>query len=161
MRGRETVKVRAWLAACAALVLLALPGRAAGQSESRIAVAARSLPRGAVLQSSDIAYRPSTGAVQSTASRAEPAAGWVTRRMISEGEPLREPAVAPPPLIKAGDAVQVVYRDGSMELRVAGRAMNAAVAGGRVTVRVDTERRFEGVATAAGLVRLDSPSRSR
>lgn len=161
MRNHESAGVRRWGAFAIALVLYAVPGKSAAQAEAKIAVASRNLPRGAVLQSSDIVYRASAGAVQSKASGPEPVAGWVTRRLISEGEPLREPAVAPPPLIKAGDAVQVVYREGSMELRVAGRAMNAAVAGGRVTVRVDTERRFEGVATAAGLVRLDTPSRSR
>jgi flagella basal body P-ring formation protein FlgA len=89
------------------------------------------------------------------------AAGWVTKRVIAEGEPLREPAVAPPALIKSGDVVQLVWTDGAIQLRLTGRAMNAATAGGRVTVRVDTERRFEGVATAPGQVRMDSPSRSR
>jgi flagella basal body P-ring formation protein FlgA len=57
--------------------------------------------------------------------------------------------------------VQVIWTDGKIELRITGRAMNAATAGGRVTVRVDTERRFEGVAISPGLVRMDSPSRSR
>jgi flagella basal body P-ring formation protein FlgA len=155
--------VRKWGALSIAVVLLAIPGRSEAQAEVKVAVAARDLPRGAVLQPADIAYRaaaPQAGA-PATAKRAEGVAGWVTRRVIAEGEPLLEPAVAPPPVIKAGDAVQAVWTDGTIELRVAGRAMNAAVAGGRVTVRVDMERRFEGVATAAGLVRLDSPSRSR
>lgn len=141
------------------LVVLAIPGRLSGQEAGKVAVAARALPRGAVLKPADIAYRADSTAAKSRGGQV--AAGWVTRRVISEGEPLREPAVGPPPLIEAGDTVQAVWSDGSIELRVAGRAMNAAVAGGRVTVRVDLTRRFEGVAIGAGLVRLDSPSRSR
>ena len=115
-----------------------------------------------MLEQKDIAYRPA-GSLPGTAAgtRAAAAAGWVTKRVIAEGEPLREPAVAPPAMIKSGDVVQVIWTDGKIELRITGRAMNAATAGGRVTVRVDTERRFEGVAIGAGLVRMDSLSRSR
>ena len=146
----------------AVLVLLGMPGGLSAQEEGKVAVAARALPRGAVLEQKDIAYRAGgslPGAAAGT--RAEVAAGWVTKRVIAEGEPLREPAVAPPALIKSGDVVQLVWTDGKIELRLTGRAMNAATAGGRVTVRVDTERRFEGVAIAPGQVRMDSPSRSR
>ena len=149
-----------WLAAL--LLLVALPGGLSAQEESRVPVAARALPRGAVLEQKDIAYRPAASLPGTAAgTRAAAAAGWVTKRVIAEGEPLREPAVAPPALIRSGDVVQVVWTDGALELRLTGRAMNAATAGGRVTVRVDTERRFEGVATAPGQVRMDSPSRSR
>ena len=154
--------MRKCAAGLVALVVLAIPGTVAGQEAGKVAVAARALPRGAVLKEADIVYR-----ADSTAAKSRPvvgagvAAGWVTRRVISEGEALREPAVGPPPVIEAGDTVQAIWSDGSIELRVAGRAMNTAAAGGRVTVRVDLERRFEGVAIGAGLVRLDSPSRSR
>ena len=144
------------------LVLVALPGRLSAQDGGKVPVAARALPRGAVLEEKDIAYQPATsptGAAAGTRPQAE--AGWVTKRVIAAGEPLREPAVAPPALIKSGDVVQVVWTDGKMEVRITGRAMNAATAGGRVTVRVDTERRFEGIAIGAGLVRMDSLSRSR
>lgn len=149
-----------------AAVLLAVavaPAGALGQEQGRVAVAARELPRGAVLKASDIAFRDDAppAVARPGESPAAVAAGWVTRRVIAEGEPLRAPAVAPPPVIRQGDAVQVIWSEGSMELRVAGRAMNAATAGGRVTVRVDLQRRFEGVAIAPGLVRMDSPSRSR
>ena len=141
----------------AALLLAGAPGALAGQEDGKVPVAARALPRGTVLEDRDIAYRPAP----SGATRVEVAAGWVTKRVIAEGEPLREPAVAPPALISSGQVVQLVWTDGKIEVRITGRAMNAATAGGRVTVRVDTERRFEGVAIGAGLVRMDSPSRSR
>ena len=147
----------------AVLVLLGLPGRSWAQDEGAVPVAARALPRGAVLEEKDIAYRPagSLPGAPASAARAGVAAGWVTKRVIAEGEPLREPAVSPPALIKSGDVVQLTWTDGRIGLKLMGRAMNAATAGGRVTVRVDTERRFEGVAIAAGQVRMDSPSRSR
>ena len=149
MPRRESAK--AGLSVLALVLAIASASPAAGQAGS-IPVAARDLPRGVALTSADIS---------ATDSLAVPRVGWVTRRTIREGEPLREPAVSPPLLVTAGDEVQVVWSDGSMELRLKGRAMNSATAGGRVNVRVDTTRRFEGVAVDAGLVRLDSSVRSR
>jgi flagellar basal body P-ring formation protein FlgA len=139
------------LSVLALLVAIAFASPAAAQTAS-IPVAARDLPRGVALAAADIA-----SADPAAASRV----GWVTRRVIREGEPLREPAVSPPLLVSAGDEVQVVWSDGALELRVKGRATNSATAGGRVSVRVDTTRRFEGVAVGAGLVRIDSSARSR
>lgn len=142
------------------LLVLAPPARAQeADAETRIAVAARDLPRGAVLQPSDIAMEAAPAGARA-GSRAQAQPGWVTRRVIAEGERLDEPAVAPPPMVRSGDEVQLIYRDGALELRLRGRAMNAAPAGGRVTVRVDAGRRFEGIAIAAGIVRMESSSRS-
>lgn len=149
-----------WPVAVAAALLALAHAPAAAQSDS-VAVAARDLPRGAVLEGRDIAYRaPAPGPTPGPAAPAV-AAGWVTRRTIAAGEALRAPAVSPPMLVSTGQEVALVWSDGAMELRLKGRAMNSAVAGGRVAVRVDMKRRFEGVAIAAGLVRMDSPSRSR
>jgi flagella basal body P-ring formation protein FlgA len=145
--------------ALALLLAAAASGRAAGQQgtgERKVPVAARDIPRGVALVSADIAYRAATATEQTSATT-----GWVTRRIITAGEVLRAPAVSPPLLVNAGDEVEAVWRDGSLELRIHGRAMNAAAEGGRVSVRVDMARRFEGVAVAAGLVKLDSPSRSK
>jgi flagellar basal body P-ring formation protein FlgA len=150
--------------ALAALALLAAPaaGQGAEHGKGTVPVAARALPRGAVLAPQDILYPPSSDvapAAASTVSAVSP--GWVTRRTIAEGEPLRPPAVSPPALVAVGAPVQLVWRDGPVELRLAGRALNAAAAGERVTVQVDGKRRFEGVAVAAGVVRLDHTSRNR
>jgi flagella basal body P-ring formation protein FlgA len=161
-----TVRALRRAASLALLLFVSARGRAAAQEPApgaRLPVAARDLPRGAVLQSSDIAFRPAPAAPGAAARAEQPAVtvGWVTRRTMSAGEVLHPPAVSPPLLVNAGDEVEAVWREGSIELRLHGRAMNAATEGGRVAVRVDMTRRFEGVAVGAGLVRLDSPSRSR
>ena len=69
-------------------------------------VAARELPRGTVLRAGDVdtlvtddgaTAGSATGPATTPAtSRADaPGAGWVVRRLVRKGEPLREPAVAP------------------------------------------------------------------
>jgi flagellar basal body P-ring formation protein FlgA len=122
----------------------------AQQVDGGAPVAARDLPRGAVLADSDLEY-----AAGSAADLAPPI-GWVTRRVVAKGEPLKPPTIARPEVIRSGDAVQVVWSGEGMEIRLNGRAMNSAQAGERVTVRVDTRRRFEGVALESGVVRLET-----
>lgn len=141
-----------------ALLLLVAPSLATAQqtavpkAEGTVPVAARDLPRGAVLQREDIALAPAAaggGAV------ADPE-GWVTRRVIAEGETLREPAITRPNLVASGEVVQLVWRQGSVELRLIGRAMGSAARGERVHVRVDSKRRFAGVVEGPALVRIEA-----
>ncbi len=105
--------------------------------------AARALARGETLAVADV-----------DGPGAERLVGWTTRRVIAAGEPLRAPAVAPPVAVKAGDPVALVYQAEGLTLRLKGTAAGAAPVGGRVPVRVDTRRRFEGVVVAPGVVRL-------
>lgn len=124
----------------------------ASEGEGTVPVAARDLPRGTVLQREDIALAPAAaggGAV------ADPE-GWLTRRVIAEGEVLREPAITRPNLVASGEVVQLVWRQGSIELRLIGRAMGSAARGERVHVRVDSKRRFAGVVEGPALVRIEA-----
>jgi flagellar basal body P-ring formation protein FlgA len=131
------------------LVLLALTLLATGAAaQEEPPVAARDLARGVALEAADV-----LGGSELV--------GWVTRRVVREGEVLRPPAIAPPEMVRSGDTVQGIWRHGGMEIRVQGRAMNSAAEGERVSVRVDARRRFEGVAAGSGVVRLDSPETSR
>lgn len=107
-------------------------------------VAARDMRRGVVLTAEDIVGGEGS----------EEIIGWVTRRVISEGDALEEPAIAAPDVIRSGDDVQLVWSDGSLEIRMNGRAMGSAAKGEKVLVRVDTQRRYQGVAVAPGEVRL-------
>ena len=132
----------------AALVLMWAPTLATAQTASGVPVAARDLPRGIVLTAEDVLIDAGVGAPN--------VIGWLTRRVIGAGEPLIEPAIARPDLIRVGDSVQLVWRDGSMEIRVNGKAMGGAAEGEKVLVRVDGKRRFEGIASAPGEVRLAS-----
>jgi flagella basal body P-ring formation protein FlgA len=139
-----------------ALLLLALaPGAAAAQSPAA-PLAAREIARGAVLVAEDVVF---PAGVQRDSAGAP--VGWVAHRVIAAGEPLRAPAVTAPDLVRVGDAVQAIFASGALELRLVGRAMGAGRAGERVMIRIDTQRRFEGVVVGPRLVRIDFPDRSR
>ncbi|HUE96628.1 MAG TPA: flagellar basal body P-ring formation chaperone FlgA, partial [Longimicrobiaceae bacterium] len=144
------MRTRGIPAIVALLALVCGAGAAHAQAAAAVPVAARDLARGTVLAPADIAMHDDADAPSAVL-------GWVTRRVVSAGEPLRSPAVAPPHVIRSGDTVQLVWRDGAMEIRMRGRAMGSAAAGEKVLVRVDTQRRFEGIAHAPGEVRLAPP----
>lgn len=117
---------------------------------SRIPVAARTLPRGAVLAATDIAWRDTTARARGDA---RVAAGWVTRRVIAAGEPLGAPAVTPPPMVRAHEPLDLVVRKSAFQLTVRGRVTRDAAAGDTVTVLLDRSRRVQGVVEAPGRVR--------
>jgi flagellar basal body P-ring formation protein FlgA len=131
--------------------MLSAAGAAAAQpAGAGPPTAARDLPRGHTLAAADIAVAAAAGPAAEGEAVVGP--GWVTRRTIREGEPLREPAVAPPLVVRAGETVEAIWRQGGMELRVRGTALGNAAAGQRVAVRLDTRRRLEGTAAAPGQV---------
>ncbi|HET7322042.1 MAG TPA: flagellar basal body P-ring formation chaperone FlgA [Longimicrobiaceae bacterium] len=144
-----------------ALLPLLLPallfaGSARAQApEPEVPVAARALERGQTLTAEDVRFPDGSAADAGTAP-----IGWVTRRVMKEGEPLTEPSIAPPDLVKQGSAVQLLWSAGALEIRLVGRALNSAAVGERVTVRVDVHRRFEGVAVGRGLVKMDLSQRN-
>jgi len=119
------------------------------------AVAARRLERGVTLTEADVAHTVAVQWGEPQRDAVDVGAGWVTRRVIAAGEPLRSPAVAPPLLVNAGELVQVVARRGSVELTLRARAVSSAAAGERVTVRTEAGRRLRGIAVARGVVRID------
>jgi flagella basal body P-ring formation protein FlgA len=129
----------------------------AGRDPDPGPAAARDLPRGITLTEADIVRG---GDPALTATNADGVGeGWVTRRLIAAGEPLRRPAVAPPVWVVTGESVQVLYRVGSVEARLRGTAMGSASKDERVLVRIDTRRRVEGVAVAPGLVNFQGEIR--
>ncbi|MDB4917744.1 MAG: hypothetical protein JWM95_5388 [Gemmatimonadetes bacterium] len=128
-------------------------------------VAARAIPRGAVLTAADIAYArphhplPHSVEVLDTiphpASEADSLVGWSTRRMIKAGEVLRAPAIIAPQLVKAGDVVELQWRNGSILITAKGHATRSAGAGERVTVRMTSQQSLEGSVIGAGRVRVE------
>lgn len=135
------------------LALGAAPrGAVAQEGSPTVAVAARDLPRGTVLGAGDIALRPAAGEAPDAGAAVEE--GWVARRLVREGEVLREPAVAPPPAVRAGEPVQGLVRRGAVELRVWGVAMNDAQVGAIVHLRTADGRRFTGTASGTASATL-------
>ena len=116
-----------------------------------VLVARRDLPRGVAITATDVDVRV-TGSPSSTRGNERPGLGWVTRRVVRKGEPLRPPTVAPPPIIHAGSPVTVVWVVDGIRVTREGTALGTAHAGERVVVRVDAQRRVTGTATGPGLV---------
>lgn len=128
-----------------AVVRAAALARPAAAPEAVAPIATRDLPRGHVLAAGDM-------------SPAMPSlVGWTTRRVITAGQALREPAVARPlaaSAVTAGQQVAVIWREQGVALRMNGVATNAAPIGARVKVRLDARRRLEGTVVAPGVVQL-------
>jgi flagella basal body P-ring formation protein FlgA len=146
----RAVVLAGWLGCVVASAPRAASAQSAAASVA-IPVAARDLPRGHVLADADLATRTVVGA---TAADARATAGWITRRRIAAGEPLRPPAVVPPPVVAPGDTVDAVRRDGTIALTVRGVAMGSAAVGDQVGIRVDPQRRLVGTVAGPRLVLL-------
>jgi flagella basal body P-ring formation protein FlgA len=128
----------------------------APQPKQRIAVATRTLARGAVLSASDFELRDTTMRMSATQPDTTPVvAGWVTRRTINAGEILREPAVEAPAVVNANSPVLIEWSDGNVSLTVHGIASRNGALGERIPVRSDLGRRFEATVVAPGRVRID------
>lgn len=124
------------------------------RSTIRIPVAARDLVRGTILSSSDIKWADTTLTDGSTPEAANVAPGWVARRVIRSGEILREPGVAKPDLINAGDAVDVIYSTPGVAIRLRGTAIGRGSKGDEVYVKLDNRRRLHGVIAGPNTVRV-------
>lgn len=118
-----------------ALCLASLGSRVdAQQSDSAVgpqpARAARVLPRGTVLSADDIM-------VLGDALPAELPLGWVTRRVIQQGEALRAPAIGRAPVVHSG--LLVVLRAGDRRISVTrtGTALEDGAPGDTIRVRLD------------------------
>ena len=85
-------------------------------------------------------------------STAQP--GWLVKRSFLAGEFMREPAVAPLPVITSGSTVKVVWAEAGVRLMLTGVATNNAALGAPVGVRIDRNRRLDGFAVGPNSVRL-------
>jgi flagella basal body P-ring formation protein FlgA len=140
------------LTMASALPPFASNGAAQDTATGTVPVAARVIPRGRVLSDDDISEIPASASDRQFTRR--PTAGWVARRLIAAGEPLREPSVSPPVDVLPGDTVKAVRTAGGLTLALKGTAMHSASIGDRVAVRVDARRRLEGTLAAPRLVVL-------
>lgn len=108
-------------------------------------VAAHDLERGRALGAADM-----RGGKDAVGRRV----GLVALRNVHEGEVLGWGVVGPKTVIEPGALVTCVYSDSGVTVRVTGDALNSAVAGGVVGVRLSGRRRVSGEAQADGTVLL-------
>jgi flagella basal body P-ring formation protein FlgA len=125
--------------ACAALCLH-------GQAASPISppAAAHDLARGVELTASDIL------------GGSDPASriGWITRRVIREGELLKEPAIAPAQLVRAGAEVTVRAEMGGVLVTRTGTATSSGSLGDRIRVRLDAQHTITGIVASSATVKI-------
>jgi flagella basal body P-ring formation protein FlgA len=122
--------------------------------KNKIPVAARDLTRGTVLSAGDIKWTDTTLTDGSTPEAANVTPGWVARRLILTGEILQEPGVEKPDLVRAGDAVEVIYTTPGVAIRVRGTAIGRGVKGDEVYVRLDNRRRLRGIIAGPNTVKV-------
>jgi flagella basal body P-ring formation protein FlgA len=91
------------------------------------------------------ARRAVGGSLRATYTPAAP--GWVTRRVIQAGEVLRAPAVAPRPLVAAGQQVRFTVQHDGLALTLDGTAPVAGALGDTIPVRLGARRRLRGIVT--------------
>lgn len=80
--------------------------------------------------------------------------GWLVKRAFFAGEFMRSPSVVPLPVITTGSTVNVLWQNGGVRLTLSGVATNSAALGAPVGVRIDKNRRLDGIAVGANSVRL-------
>jgi flagella basal body P-ring formation protein FlgA len=110
-------------------------------------LASRDLGRGHVLAASDIR-------ADALAAPDPQVVGWITRRVIRAGEPLRAPAIAPPPLVRAGTPVTVQFVAAGVTVAREGTALMTGAFGDHVHVRLDEQRSLNGVVAGPSTVRI-------
>ena len=119
--------------------------------------ATRALLRGEVVNASDFVLADTvitwTWKVAS-ADTMTAVAGWVTRRPIAQGEFMHGPSIAPASVITLGSSVKALWQDGNVRLTLTGTATNNAALGAPVGVRIDKDRRLDGIAVGPNIVRL-------
>lgn len=129
--------------------MLALGAATQAAAQQQFPVAARDIPRGAVLSAADLVVQ------HGTSSDAAPVGpGWITRRLVRAGEALRPPAVEPPRLIERGAAVEIRGTNGAAAITVRGTALGHGALGDRVLVRVGSGWTLEGVVDGPGTLVL-------
>lgn len=125
-------------------------------SVDSVPVAIRPLIAGATLLDADVAYAERARWGPTAGSRSTiPSAGWRVRRAIRAGEALTAPKVAPPLLVRVGETVQLVWSRGGVRIIVEGLAVNAAMLGEEVRVRLRNRRgKARGIVTGPGTADL-------
>jgi flagella basal body P-ring formation protein FlgA len=128
--------------ACAALCLHAQAVAPIAPVVPTTPLAAHDIPRGTELTPADIAG--------DTASRV----GWVARRVIHEGEQLKEPAVVPPQLVRIGSEVTVRAEAGGVVVTRVGTALSGGALGDHIRVRLDAQHTITGIVASAATVKI-------
>lgn len=158
---RKWLVIKAIALSCAGLSFAA-PAFAAVEMQLT-PVLAQPLARGEIIREDSITdreMRRSPAGIDYITDR-EALIGMAAKRPLRAGVPLRLVDIAQPHIIKKGEQVTVAFEAPGLSLSVRGKALEDGVYGQSIRVmNTQTNRTFEGVASASGYV-LVSPPASR
>ena len=121
----------------------------ASRGNVEILTYARSLSAGEMVQPQDVVWAKAAAAPADAPRDAEAVIGMAAKRPLRAGAAVSVRDVAAPQVIKAGDAVTVLYQAGGVSLSLDGKAMGAAGIGDTVSVQNTTSKKIIQ-ATASG-----------
>jgi flagella basal body P-ring formation protein FlgA len=124
----------------------------AGTERNReILTYARSLNTGEIVQPSDLVWAKAAAAPIDAPRDADVVIGMAARHPVREGDAVLAHDVAPPIVIKAGEAVLVTYADQGITLTLEAKAMSNAAVGDSFNVQNPASKKLiEAVATGPG-----------
>jgi len=123
----------------------------------RVLVSSHFLPKGTVLNATDLKLerRELSALLSGYETEPERLTGKQLRRALMAGAVVAPQALKALPLIKQGETVTIVMRQGGMEVRSSGIALEDADLGERLRVRNETSKRVvEGTVTASRRVEV-------
>jgi len=121
---------------------------------ARVLVAAVDVPANRPLRDADVTLeRRDVTATRDTLSDPQALDGMASRRALRQGDLLRRSALVAPTLVKRGDAVRIVARQGGIEVTVPGEALDAGARDETIRVRnTTTGTVIRARVSAAGVV---------
>ena len=123
----------------------------------QVLVAAGPLQRGKMLAASDMILAERTISDQARGFMLDPAqaAGYRLKRDLSEGDVITPGVIVAPPLVERGQEVMLEAKSGSLNVRMAGIALEAGLAGDIITVQNrESGRKVEGVVRSGKTVEV-------
>ena len=140
-------------AATALLCLVPLAAQADSFVTPRAVVYPRQILRADMLEIRESEDRRIGG--PAFAATIEEVAGKAARATLLPGKPIAREAVGAPQLVQIGAAVSLVFREGGLDIRASGVALQAAAAGETIRARnAQTAVIVSGVLAADGTVRV-------
>ncbi len=140
------------------LIAAALIGQGAAARAEPADMLVHAVPRGAILTDGDFERRDVPAAQAKFALAAAQAIGREARRMLPAGTLLRPGDIAPPTLVRRGDAVSVTLRSGAITIGAPGRVLADGGSGDVVrVVNLATGRTLDARVRAAGAVEVAAP----
>jgi flagella basal body P-ring formation protein FlgA len=125
----------------------------------RIVVPARDIGRGETIAESDLSYQlvAADSVMSNTATSMDALVGMQTRRVLHQGESVRNDDVRHPIVVTKGATVTMTFEAPGIELTAVGRAMSEGGVGDTVTVLNPVSyRQISAVVTAPGTVRAEN-----